>query len=354
MFRLTVVFGVCLSCSLIARADDSVKVFGYGQTQFLSMSGREFKAQTGRTDNLSTFEANRVHLGAWQQKNLKESTDLTWKISLDAGQSEYARFSQALDPSWDRIVLNDAYFTVTFNDQFSITGGQQKVPFSTEIIRPSNERLAPERAHINTSTLGYYGRDIGVLFTYRPESNNDLQWDLNLGIFNGNGINQADNNNAKDFLFSVGKEHGPCGARASYLTGDFENPNGTKHKRDRWSIDGHYNQPNWGIEGQWAQGDGSYYYNTGLGGLAVDRADVKGGYLQAYYALPNQKTKLFYRYQYFDANEPTYRERIQGNMFGISHACSPSLSIMAALEHLNEKNTPGDTYIGTLRTTFSF
>jgi len=172
---------------------------------------------------------------------------------------------------------------------------------------------------------------------------------FDLGIFNGTGLNRTDDNNEKDFFVSIAKEHGPFGFRTSYITGDFTNPNATKRERNRWSVDFHYNAANWSFEGQWAQGDGAYYFSPGMGGFVVDDAEVKGGYAQISFSPYESRSHVFFRYQYYNADASTYRERINGYMFGYAHDCDENLRIIAAYEQNDDKYVAGKTDVFTLR-----
>jgi hypothetical protein len=331
-----------------AMADVETKFSGFVQSQFLSLSGREFKTNTGRTKNFSDFEVNRAQLRLDAQLTDKASA----VFSVNAGSSEFARYSQGTNNAGDWMQLYDANVRYQFNEQIAIVGGQQKVPFSTEILTSSADRLAPERAHINTGLIGYEVRDIGLLLQFQNGPTDQQPWMLDLGVFNGTGINRADNNEEKDFLISVAKEQGPFGFRVSYITGKFGTgsyPYTTNRERNRISVDFHYNAANWGFEGQWADGDGAYYFSPGAGAFVVDDAKVKGGYAQVHFGAYEGKSRFFFRYQYYNANASTYRERINGYMFGYTHDCDENLRILAAYEQNDDKYISGKTDVITVR-----
>lgn len=328
-----------------ALADVETKFSGYVQGQFLSLSGREFKTSTGRTDDFSSFEVNRAHFQLDTQLTDKASA----VFSVRGGSSEFALYSQGVAPGGNWLQLYDANVRYQFTDQIAIVGGQQKVPFSTEIIQSSADRLAPERAHINTGLLGYDVRDIGLLLQFQSGHSDEQPWMFDLGVFNGTGINRADNNDEKDFLISLAKEHGPFGFRASYMTGDFTNIGGTKRERNRWGLDFHYNAANWGFEGQWADGDGAYYYSPGMGGFVVDDAEVQGGYAQLHFGAYEGRSRFFFRYQYYEAKATSYRERINGYMFGYAHDCDENLRVIAAYEQIDNRDAAGKANAITVR-----
>ncbi|MDD2798093.1 MAG: hypothetical protein PHV20_05825 [Bacteroidales bacterium] len=136
-----------------------------------------------------------------------------------------------------------------------LKAGQMKVPFSIEnqMSLAVLENIVGSQAINNLvggsadvlGVLGGGGRDIGVqLSGDLLHTQNRVLLDYKIGLFNGNGINNMDNNNSKDMVgmltfspnnslkFSSSAYFGT----ANYFCKDFGDTRPSDHERNRWSV----------------------------------------------------------------------------------------------------------------------
>jgi hypothetical protein len=108
----------------------------------------------------------------------------------------------------------DAFVHWRSTDAFNIRAGEFKIPFSLENPYSAYAFEMVDNSMVIINLCGYNdvsgisanGRDIGVNFygKFSPVDNYYM-FEYSAGIFNGNGINVADNNKSKDFsgIFSI-------------------------------------------------------------------------------------------------------------------------------------------------------
>lgn len=216
----------------------------------------------GKLDN-NTFRMRRVRLSV--DGTLFQG--LTYKI-----QGDFTR----------KPMLVDAYIKYKACNEFAIQIGQFKTPFSIESpINPVNleifdygEIIQGLVGYSDVCGVGSLGRDLGImasgsLFPIKGEEGIKYHVvDYDLGIFNGNGANEKDNNNRKDI---VGRLDIHPGLKAltisgSYYYGLYKNStveeeiktieNGTFDWEDNTKV----NKYNHGTRNRWAVGA---QYNDG-------------------------------------------------------------------------------------------
>lgn len=181
-----VVFMLCISVLAFAQEKKNnwiPKVSGFAQFRFDANFDNDFKLMN------DSFRFHRVCLSL--SGNLTEK--LTWMISGDFVRQP---------------MLVNAIVKYDFCDAFAIQAGQFKTPFTIENdLNPAfgceifdygsaiKELVGYEFSYI--SPLGALGCDIGVMASGKL-ANNVIEYKA--GIFNGNGINNIDNNNNKIFV----------------------------------------------------------------------------------------------------------------------------------------------------------
>jgi phosphate-selective porin len=162
-------------------ADRQLQLGGYTQVRYQS-----FQEQAGQ---ISGADLRRVKVG------------LTGFITDDWQYRLLVDFAK-------NIRTIDAYIMYILNDQFKVTAGQFKLPFSLENLISDSKSESIDRAQVvealvartNDIIGNQSGDDIGVKVSGDVlENNGSYLIDYALGIFNGAGINNTDNNNAKDF-----------------------------------------------------------------------------------------------------------------------------------------------------------
>jgi hypothetical protein len=102
----------------------------------------------------------------------------------------------------------DAFLNWRSTNAFNIKAGEFKIPFSLENPYGAHVLEMVDNSMVITALSGYNdvsgisanGRDIGVNFHGKFSPVGDFyMFEYSAGIFNGNGINVADNNKSKDF-----------------------------------------------------------------------------------------------------------------------------------------------------------
>ena len=230
---------------LKGKVDRMPKISGFvqGMYQANMNEGGELK------DN--TFSLRRVRMSI--EGNLAKG--LTYKI-----QGDFTR----------KPMLVDAYVKYKVCNEFAIQVGQFKTPFSIESpINPVNleifdygEVIKNLVGYSDVCGVGSIGRDLGIMATgslFPVELQNGQQFglvDYSVGVFNGNGANEKDNNNHKDI---VGRLDFHPWVKALTLSGSYYFGKYTKDEninctRDRWSAGIQYNDGTLVIRGEYLSG----------------------------------------------------------------------------------------------------
>lgn len=217
-------------------------------------------------------------------------------------------------------MLVDAFLKYKPCNEFAIQIGQFKTPFSIESpINPLNleifdysESVQKLVGYSDVCGVGSLGRDLGIMATgslFPIETQNGEKFgivDYSLGVFNGNGANQLDNNNRKDI---VGRLEVHPGLKVLTLSGSYyygkyykdEDFNGI---RNRWAAGLQYNDGKLVIRGEYLNG------TTGYQGFEGEEApkqfNSKGYYAEAGYNFQfgkegkEQKLMPVLRYEHFE------------------------------------------------------
>ena len=164
------------------KIDRTPKISGFVQTLYQA----NFDDDLELTDN--TFRMRRVRMSI----DGKLTENLSYKIQGDFGRSP---------------MLVDAYVKYKVCDALSIQVGQYKLPFTMETaINPVNleifdygEVVSKLVGYSDVCGVGALGRDMGVMATGKLFKKDDFSiLEYAVGVFNGNGVNNVDNNNRKD------------------------------------------------------------------------------------------------------------------------------------------------------------
>lgn len=185
-----------------------IKLSGYVQERYTSSS------QAGTHD---TFEAKRVRLGLAGDA----TTNVDFNILFDLAGSKSALTSATLTTSpttslatksanFAKPLLLDAAFGYKLSNGRKISIGQFKVPFGLESYTSDAaldtiNRTAVTEALVPGRDNGSSGRDVGIQYSGVKPLNEDgsSQIEYYLGLFDGAGINVADDNGVKDFAGRV-------------------------------------------------------------------------------------------------------------------------------------------------------
>lgn len=204
----------------------------------------------------NTFNLRRVRMSL--EGNLAKG--LTYKI-----QGDFTR----------KPMLVDAFVKYKVCNEFAIQVGQFKTPFSIESpINPVNleifdygEVIKNLVGYSDVCGVGSIGRDLGIMATgslFPVELQNGQQFgliDYSVGVFNGNGANEKDNNNRKDI---VGRLDFHPWVKALTLSGSYYHGNYYKDEdfngvRNRWAAGLQYNDGKFLVRAEYLEGTTGYH-----------------------------------------------------------------------------------------------
>lgn len=278
-------------------------------------------------------------------------------------------------------MLVDAFIKYKPCREFAIQVGQFKTPFTIESpINPVNleifdygEAVQQLGGYKDVCGVGALGRDLGVMATgslFPVEGEEGYKYsivDYSIGVFNGNGANQLDNNNRKDL---VGRLEVHPGLKAltlsgSYYYGMYRNttvedeiaangvargktvfPNGV---RNRWAAGIQYNDDKLVLRGEYISGQ----TDCKIGGLdeqgdalILDQIlNSKGYYAVAGYNFAigkdkSQRLMPVLRYEHFDQVNSALLENTNWYTVGINYW--PLKSVNCKLDYSLVQKEAGD------------
>ena len=235
----------------------------------------------------------------------------------------------------------DLYFRYKPLNELNVQLGQFKLPFAME-----NELCGPTTFEfIEYSYLTMYltrnadkydgikatGRDIGAQLYggfIEREGYNIINY--NVGIYNGAGINNTDNNSSKDFVGRLMvKPIKELSISASYMYSETNFNNVTYFKAPRWSVGAWYNSRHWVARSEFAQANfGGNITNT-LYALAGYHFEKPWSVVGRYEFIRDEENKL---------NE----ERITlGGVYKPYKFLRLQLNASYTMNHALGRNTPG-------------
>ena len=231
-------------------------------------------------------------------------------------------------------MLVDAFVKYKVSPAFAIQLGQFKTPFSIESpINPVNleifdygEGIQKLVGYNDVCGVGSLGRDIGIMATgslLPIETKNGERLDLvdySIGVFNGNGANEKDNNNRKDI---VGRLDFHPWMKAltlsgSYYYGKYTKDDNINCTRNRWAAGAQYNDGTLILRSE---------YLSGTTGFLLDVVDSQNQFLGTE--------------EYIPTSEGYYA--IAGYNFKIGKNGSQKLMPVARYEHFAEMDGMGST-----------
>ncbi|MBR5910739.1 MAG: hypothetical protein IKZ55_02005 [Bacteroidales bacterium] len=249
----------------------------------------------------NTFRMRRVRMSV--EGNLAKG--LTYKIQGDFSRSP---------------MLVDAFVKYKVCNEFAIQVGQFKTPFSIESpINPVNleifdygESVQKLVGYSDVCGVGSIGRDLGIMATgslFPVELQNGQQFgliDYSVGVFNGNGANEKDNNNRKDI---VGRLDFHPWVKALTLSGSYYHGNYYKDEdfngvRNRWAAGLQYNDGKFLVRAEYLEGTTGYHGFEGED--APNQFNSAGYYAVAGYNFQfgkegkEQKLMPVLRYEHFE------------------------------------------------------
>ena len=229
------------------------------------------------------------------QANLSDKGDLIdntlrmrrVRLSVDGNLSKTVSYKIQGDFTRSPMLV-DAFIKYKPCREFAIQLGQFKTPFTLESpINPVNleifdygESVQQLVGYKDVCGVGALGRDLGLMATgslFPVENANGYQYsivDYAVGVFNGNGANQLDNNNRKDIVGRLEVHPGlkDLTLSGSYYYGKYTKDDNVNCTRNRWAAGAQYNDGKFVIRGEYISGKTGYlptiipedlgYYNS--------------------------------------------------------------------------------------------
>lgn len=248
-FRLILLATLMIISSLTfaqEKVDRTPKISGFVQALYQADFDKDFKLE----DNTGRMRRVRMSVSG------KLTNKLSYKI-----QGDFVR----------EIMLVDAYAKYDFCKAFSLQAGQFKIPFTMETAMNPLDLEIFDYGDIVQKLVGYddvcgikgIGRDIGAmatgkLFAKGPEDNQYYLLEYAVGVFNGNGVNNTDNNNRKDVAGRLVfhpwiKEVSLTGS--CYIGNFKKDSDNTYGDRNRWSGGAEYKNEKLVVRGEFIGGE---------------------------------------------------------------------------------------------------
>ena len=212
-------------------------------------------------------------------------------------------------------MLVDAYLKYKPCNEFAIQVGQFKIPFSIESpINPLNleifdygESVKGLTGYSDVCGVGSLGRDLGIMATgslFPVETQNGDKFgivDYSLGVFNGNGANQLDNNNRKDIVGRLEVHPGlkDLTLSGSYYYGKYTKDDNVNCTRNRWAAGAQYNDGNLVIRGEYISGTTGVAHTVIPEDLGYFNSNGYYGVIGYNFQAGEQKIMPVLRYEHF-------------------------------------------------------
>jgi len=321
----------------------------------------ELKGKVDRMPKISGFVQGMYQANLSDKGELLDNTLRMRRVRMSVEGNLSKTVSYKIQGDFSRSpMLVDAFIKYKPCREFAIQLGQFKTPFTIESpINPVNleifdygESVKGLTGYSDVCGVGSLGRDLGIMATgslFPVEGEEGYKYsivDYSIGVFNGNGANQLDNNNRKDL---VGRLEVHPGLKAltlsgSYYYGMYRNttvedeiaangvargktvfPNGV---RNRWAAGIQYNDDKLVLRGEYISGQ----TDCKIGGLdeqddalILDQIlNSKGYYAVAGYNFAigkdkSQRLMPVLRYEHFDQVNSALLENTNWYTVGINY-----------------------------------
>jgi phosphate-selective porin len=255
----------------------------------------------------------------------------------------------------------DAYIELKLNDYINFTVGQAKVPFSYENLLSSTQLPLIDRSQVvealtarGKDVIGNQnGRDIGLQLSGLLVKHNDRPvLDYRLGIFNGAGINTADNNEKKDYAarLSLHPVQG-LDISGSYYQGQRFIPEVKTNNvvttpsanvdHNRYGADLSYDLKNLSLRGEYIHG-------------TDDQTDREGYYIQGGYYFFQRKFQLVAKYDFYDGDLTKSDNASTWEVVGANFFFNPSTKIQANYTFKQEEGTAVSNNLAAIQLQIGF
>jgi len=250
--------------------------------------------------------------------------------------------------------LIDAYTELKINDYLNFTIGQAKIPFSLENLTSSNKLELIDRSQAVEALVArgkdvggnQNGRDIGIQVGGTILKLKDRPVvDYRLGVYNGSGINIADNNENKDIAARLIVHPIPgLDISAAFYDGSRFVPEKTEVKvdikdsivvsktsaktfnRDRYGFDLNYDWNNLAVRCEYIHG-------------TDDKTNREGYYVQAGYYFLQKKLQLIAKYDFYDPDKVKVNDASTWYVLGANYNFNPNVRLQANYTFKQEQGT---------------
>ena len=191
------------------------------------------------------------------------------RLSVDGNLSKTVSYKIQGDFSRSPMLV-DAFIKYKPCREFAIQVGQFKTPFTIESpINPVNleifdygEAVQQLGGYKDVCGVGALGRDLGLMATgslFPVEGEEGYKYsivDYSIGVFNGNGANNLDNNNSKDLVGRLDVHPGlkEITLSGSYYYGKYTKDENIDCTRNRWAAGAQYNDGKFLLRGEYIGG----------------------------------------------------------------------------------------------------
>lgn len=228
---------------------------------------------------ISGFVQGMYQANLSDEGELKDNTLRMRRVRLSVDGNLSKTVSYKIQGDFTRSpMLVDAFIKYKPCREFAIQVGQFKTPFTIESpINPVNleifdygEAVQQLGGYKDVCGVGALGRDLGVMATgslFPVEGEEGYKYsivDYSIGVFNGNGANNLDNNNRKDL---VGRLEVHPGLKDLTLSGSFYYGKYNKDDvyfgtRNRWAAGAQYNDGKFLLRGEYISGKTGLSYTV--------------------------------------------------------------------------------------------
>lgn len=220
---------------------------------------------------ISGFVQGMYQANLSDEGELKDNTLRMRRVRLSVDGNLSKTVSYKIQGDFTRSpMLVDAYVKYKPCREFAIQLGQFKTPFTIESpINPVNleifdygEAVQQLGGYKDVCGVGALGRDLGLMATgslFPVEGEEGYKYsivDYSIGVFNGNGANNLDNNNSKDLVGRLDVHPGlkEITLSGSYYYGKYTKDENIDCTRNRWAAGAQYNDGKFLLRGEYIGG----------------------------------------------------------------------------------------------------
>lgn len=257
--------------------------------------------------------------------------------------------------------LIDAFVELKLSETINFTVGQAKVPFSMENLLSSPQLALIDRSQVVEALTArgrdvngnQNGRDIGVQMGGTVLKLKDKPVvDYRLGVYNGAGINVADNNEKKDYAARLilhplagldisGAYYDGSRLVPEVRTGNVVTSPSTTVNRDRYGIDLSYDLKNFSLRSEYIHG-------------TDDQVERGGYYVMGGYFFFQKKLQLVAKYDFYDADKGIADNASEWVVLGANYAFNANTKLQANYSIKDEEGTSIDNNFANIQLQIGF